>query len=84
MVQYNAGAYFPVIVTGDVVHYNFGALSAAIMTGYDRVDCRLHNNTAYSTGVNTRDDRAVLVQYITRALSTGVVKSENSGFCSTI
>ena len=34
------------------------------MTGYDRVDCRLHNNTAYSTGVNTRDDRAVLVQYI--------------------
>ena len=53
------------------------------MAGYDRVDCRLHNNTAYSTGVNTRDDRAVLVQYITRALSTGVVKSEDSGFCST-
>ena len=55
-----------------------------MMAGYDRVDCRLHNNTAYSTGENTRDDRAVLVQYITRALSTGVVKSEDSGFCSTI
>ena len=47
-------------------------------------NCRLYNTTSLSTGVNTRDDSGVLVQYITRALSTGVIKGEVSGFCSII
>ena len=29
-------------------------------------------------------DRAVFIKYNTGALSTGVIRSENSGFCSTI
>ena len=83
MVQNISVAYFPVVDTGDVVYYNLRILSATIMICYDREDCRKYNTTASSTEVNTRDDRGVLVQYITGALSTGVIKGEDRTFYST-
>ena len=46
VVQNISVAYFPVVDTGDVVHYNLRILSATIMICYDREDCRKYNTTA--------------------------------------
>ena len=46
LVQNISVEYFPVVDTGDVVHYNLRILSATIMICYDREDCRKYNTTA--------------------------------------